>query len=174
MPYPDILKEQHPVVCTTFAEAQAYCAWAGKRLPTEAEWERAARGDTDTRDFPWGNAWKPTLLNWGELGGFGTVDGHVTTAPVGSYPGGASPFGANDMAGNVWEWVDDWFEDDYYATAPATNPRNRRVSSNRVLRGGSWSFAGNGARAAYRYFGSPDLRDDGVGFRCAGLAGATE
>jgi formylglycine-generating enzyme required for sulfatase activity len=91
----------HPVVCVTFAQAEAYCAWAGGRVPTEVEWERAARGD-DRRLFPWGDDWRPDALNWGDDG---KVDGALLTAPVGSYPGGASPFGALDMVGNVWEWA---------------------------------------------------------------------
>lgn len=94
----------HPVVCVTLAQAEAYCRFAGGHLPSEAEWERAAEGD-DERLFPWGNAWSPTALNWGEGEAYGSVDGHVLTAPVGSYPAGAGPFGALDMAGNVWEWT---------------------------------------------------------------------
>jgi formylglycine-generating enzyme required for sulfatase activity len=167
-PHADLTKANHPVVCVRYQEAEGYCSWAGKRLPTEAEWERAARGDGDDRDFPWGNTWDPAALNWGELGGFGKVDGYATTAPVGSFPKNESPFGVRDMAGNAWEWVSDYFGDGYYASAPASNPHNARMGANRVLRGGSWSFAGNGARVAYRYFGAPDIRDDAVGFRCAG------
>jgi formylglycine-generating enzyme required for sulfatase activity len=94
----------HPVVCATQAQAEAYCRFAGGHLPSEAEWERAAEGD-DERLFPWGNAWSPTALNWGEGEAYGSVDGHVFTAPVGSYPAGKSPFGALDMAGNAWEWT---------------------------------------------------------------------
>lgn len=167
-PHPDLTKPDHPVVCVQYHEAQSYCGWAGKRLPTEAEWERAARGDNDARDFPWGDTWDPAALNWGELGGFGSLDGYTTTAPVGAFPKNESPFGVQDMAGNAWEWVTDYFDDGYYADAPMRDPRNDRPGASRVMRGGSWSFAGNGARVAYRYFGAPDLRDDAVGFRCAG------
>lgn len=166
-PHPDLPKANHPVVCVTHQEAETYCSWAGKRLPTEAEWERAARGDGDDRDFPWGSAWDPAALNWGELGGFGSVDGFVTTAPVGSHPKNESPFGVRDMSGNAWEWTADYFDDGFYAGAPMRDPHNDRRSASRVMRGGSWSFAGNGARVAYRYFGAPDIRDDAVGFRCA-------
>jgi formylglycine-generating enzyme required for sulfatase activity len=95
-------RESHPVVCVPFAAAALYCAWAGGALPNEAQWVQAA-GGSDGRAYPWGNGWDPLRLNWGDPQG--SIDGHRLTAPVGSYPTGASPWGALDMVGNVWEWA---------------------------------------------------------------------
>ena len=159
-------RPRHPVVCVDWAQAQAFCKWGGGRLPTEAEWEKAARGSGDTRSMPWGDQWRPGRLNWGETGGLGSTDGHSLTSPVGSFPQGASPFGVHDMAGNAWEWTLDWFDGRFYKRASEENPLNTKPSGYKVLRGGSWSFAGNGARVTYRHFQVPAFVDDSVGFRC--------
>jgi formylglycine-generating enzyme required for sulfatase activity len=125
-------KHDYPVLQVTYDQAAAYCAWRHKRLPTEAEWEKAARG-TEGRKYPWGNDWDPKRVNgWGEP--------YRYTAPVGSVPEGASPYGAVDMAGNVWEWCYDWFDPNYYAHSPARNPRGPATPTPwRAARGGGWS-----------------------------------
>ena len=156
--YGDSQYGDYPVVWVSWYDADAYCRWVGGRLPTEAEWEYAARGP-DGNVYPWGND-PPgdTLLNYNINVG--------DTTEVGSYPDGASWVGATDMAGNVWEWVNDWYADDYYAISPAENPIGPDTGDLKVLRGGSWSGLEESVRAAFRSNFRPVNRVDGVGFRC--------
>lgn len=150
--------EDHPVTQVTWYGAQAYCEWAGVRLPTEAEWEKAARGG-DGRFYPWGNeAADCGKAQYGDCGGM--------TVPVGSRPAGASPYGALDMAGNVWEWVADWYDTTYYDSSPAKNPRGPSSGERRVFRGGSWGYPPAFIRAADRARNRPLYAGFNVGFRC--------
>ena len=158
-----------PVVQIAWADATAYCAWVGGSLPTEAQWEKAARG-TDGRIFPWGNLFDGTLLNYCDAsctyGDSSFDDGYPFMAPVRSYPAGTSPYGALDMAGNVWEWTADRYNAGYYAESPGINPAGPENGGNRVLRGGSWNHDRYGMRAASRLDCTPNTAVDNFGFRC--------
>jgi formylglycine-generating enzyme required for sulfatase activity len=157
--YDDATRDDYPVACVNWKEVQAYCAWVGGHLPTEAQWEKAARGTTGLR-YPWGEVFDPNLCN-SEEAGIGEP------LPVGQYsPAGDSPYGVADMAGNVWEWVTDYYDIGYYATAPSENPTGPAGGERRSVRGGSWYGNYNNARTAYRYYDVPYGRSSGVGFRC--------
>ena len=150
-------KVDHPVVHISWDEAMAFCKWVGAQLPTEAQWEKAARG-TDSRVYSWGNATpNDQLCNFNE-----NVD---DTTPVGKYPQGASPYGCLDMAGNVWEWVADWHSTNYYQSSPKQNPTGPTSGIARVLRGGSWYDYLDSARVAYRLTALQDYSTYGVGCR---------
>ena len=148
----------HPVVLVSWHGAVAYCRWVGGRLPTEAEWEKAARG-LDDRIYPWGN--HPPGYEYANFQGC-----KESTSPVGSFPKGASSFGLLDMAGNVWEWVSDWYGYDYYTHSLSINPRGPDTGVTKVVRGGSWFNIDRHLKVSYRSYSNPGTRAANLGFRC--------
>ena len=158
----------HPVVGVNWYDADAFCKWDGKRLPTEAEWEKAAKGPGDGNRFPWGNEFDVKKLNCCEMGG--------ATVSVDSHPDGASVYGVLNMAGNAYEWVSDWYDHNYYKTSPVLDPPGPDKGYNwgalgemKVIRGGSWFAPGPSQHTSHRFWNQPENNSYGIGlgFRCA-------
>ena len=169
-----------PIVNVTWNEASAFCRSVGGRLPTEAEWEYAARGGRPDAIYSWGDGLPPLIgsepaanvadestkrdyPDWTIFAGYS--DGHPMTAPAGSFP--ANAYGLHDMGGNVWEWIADWYASDYYQHSASSDPHGPASGVARVVRGGSWGDYSRGLRLSYRSLAQPGARGLDVGFRCA-------
>ncbi len=172
--YNDRTYDHYPVINVNWNMANTYCEWRNARLPTEAEWEKAARGESGSI-YPWGNSFEgaranfcdtncPLRFDWANEN---YDDGYADVAPVDLFSNGITPYGVYNTAGNVWEWVNDWYDSNYYSNSPTTNPTGPSSGQYRTLKGGSWVDPGHYVRSSYRVGLDPSYINTYVGFRCA-------